>query len=120
MSTRQERSDDEKALDFNPWGDDETDTTTFSDRFVVTRKRSPCAICFAPIGPGRRVRAQVQRNNEDRRVMTFRFCETCCRAMVRRYDATTVAGEMAIELRYEIGRKRCERRELARGEDAAS
>lgn len=104
---------DALCLDFNPWGYDETDVTQLSNRMVVTRVQSECAICFGPIGPGQRVRAVVERNNECMRpkVMTFRFCIDCCVAMVKVARHQTIRDELALERRYALGQKRAIRKE---------
>lgn len=100
-------AEDAAILNFNPWGDDDTPVVTFSDRMVITRVTSECAICFGPIVPGDRVRTQVQRC-DDYGVRTFRFCVECCAAMLRRMNAETEDDEMEIEGRYDLGRTRAE------------
>jgi hypothetical protein len=95
---------DAMILSFNPWCGDESDVTTLSDRMVVTRVSSTCAICFGKILPADRVRTKVEKM--DGKVKTFRFCVECCAAMARRYVAATAEQEMEIERRYDLGRLR--------------
>jgi len=73
---------DADILAYDPWeGDRDSDARTLRDKMVVTRKPHVCAICFESIPIGARVRAQTQQSTEERKVMTFRFCEACCAAM---------------------------------------
>ncbi|MCR4374205.1 MAG: hypothetical protein NUW22_05090 [Acidobacteria bacterium] len=107
---RQPAAIDHAVLCFIPWGGDESDVTTLSDKMVVARKEASCAICFGPIMPKDRVRAQVQ--VYDGKVRTFQFCVVCCAAMVRRYFATSAEDEMEIEDRYDLGRLAAENKAL--------
>ena len=89
------------ALDYNPWGFDESDYRVLSNRFVTTRRPSECAICFDPIPAGSRARSQSE--ILEGQAKTFRFCMICCDAMA------TVAlreddGE-ALQARHDIGSK---------------
>lgn len=98
------------VLAFDPWsGDMDSDAVTLRDKFVVARKRGTCSLCFGIVSVGERVRAQTQRSEEQRKVMTFRFCSICCRAMERYGDD----GGDAIERRYTLGRQRAERQRRA-------
>ena len=76
--------DEATVLNFDPWaGDYDSDARTMRDLFVTTRKPAKCAICFDTIKAGARIRAQTQISEEQRKAMTFKFCQTCCRAMER-------------------------------------
>ena len=110
MSTAQEAI----ALCFDPWaGDMDSDAVTLHDVFVVVRMVHRCAICLEEIRPGWRVRAQTQRSAEQRKVMTFRFCPTCCEAMAREDDD----DDASIESRYALGMDNAAKQR--RGEGAA-
>lgn len=99
-----QRADEATILRFNPWeGDQDSDAVTLRDVFVTTRKPSRCALCFGDIQKDSRVRAQTQRSAEQRKVMTFKFCDECCRAMVVCVDWPDV-----IEARYGLGMHRAE------------
>ena len=94
--------DERRVLRLDPWdGDRDSDAKTLRDKFVVTRKASSCAICFGGIVAGERVRAQTQQSDAERKVMTFKFCDECCRAMA----CYSWVPEI-LESRYEIGIKR--------------
>lgn len=93
-------ADQAEILRCDPWsGDTDADARTFRDAFVRTRVPAWCAICMSAIAPGSLARSQTQQSDEMRKVMTFKFCEECCRAML-------VACEFPemLEVRYEIGR----------------
>lgn len=60
---------DAAVLQFNPWGDDDSDYRVLDNRMVVTRYSHTCAICFAAIPPSTRVRAQ--REAYDGKARTF-------------------------------------------------
>jgi hypothetical protein len=105
MSDHQETID-KAVLQFDPWCGDESDVTTLSDRMVVTRVKSVCAICFENILPRDRVRTKVEK--WDGKMKTFRFCVNCCAAMARRAFAANEAQEMEIENRYNMGRLRAD------------
>ena len=70
-----------EALAYDPFRDDETDVTGLADRFVTTRRTHPCSLCQQDFPAGSRARAKTERNNEERKVMTFYFCPPCCEAM---------------------------------------
>lgn len=74
--------DEAAVLAYDPWaGDRDSDARTLRDSMVTTRKPSTCAICLEDIPSGSRVRAQTQQSTEMGKVMTFKFCPTCCQAM---------------------------------------
>ncbi len=94
---------DKMVLRFDPWaGDRDDDSVTLRDAFVVTRKPATCAICLGNILAGDRVRSQTQRSEQERKVMTFRFCVDCCAAIARE----CVDDGRAIEARYALGQRR--------------
>lgn len=85
------------ALDFNPWGFDESDYRVLTNRLVVTRKPHDCAICFEVIPAKTRARAQSE--IFEGKAKTFHFCQTCCDAMaINRED-----DGLWLESRYELG-----------------
>jgi hypothetical protein len=88
------------SLGVDPWGDGKGDDPyrVFRNALVVTRKPSQCALCFQPIRKGSRVRAQTECG--DGKVMTFKFCPACVRAMgrYRLYD-----DFKGLEKRYALG-----------------
>ena len=91
----------EDALRFSVFQGDETDVTPLSDRIVKAAKAHPrCCICENSIAKGKFHRALTERNNEKRVVMTFRFCNRCCRAMA--HPNCFTKGRL-IESRYRIG-----------------
>lgn len=88
-----------QALGFDPWaGDMDDDSVTLRDAFVKARKPAKCAICFDDIPIGARVRSQTQQSDEQRKVMTFKFCETCCAFMA--------TDDQRLESRYALGMSR--------------
>jgi hypothetical protein len=92
------------ALQYYPFDGDETDVSGLSDKIVVAAKNHPkCQICDGPIVKGERHRVLTECNNEDHTVMSFRFCQKCCRAMAS--DDTYDTGRL-IESRYSIGYRR--------------
>ena len=93
---------DPKILRYNPWGDGKGDDNyrVLRNVMIVGRYAHKCAICFDRIPAGQRHRAQTEINLDGRRqVKTFRFCATCCTAMVKSWRD---AGEEICE-RYAIG-----------------
>ncbi|PBB41736.1 hypothetical protein CK222_21510 [Mesorhizobium sp. WSM3866] len=62
-------------------GDRDSEVTIFRNKMVVTRKEHPCCICTGLILPKSRVRAQTERENDEKIVMTFYACGPCCEAM---------------------------------------
>jgi hypothetical protein len=96
---------DKMILNFDPWaGDMDDDSVTLRDAFVVARKPAKCAICFDNILVGDRVRSQTQRSEQQRKVMTFKFCVNCCAAMARE----CADDGQSIEERYALGQKRAQ------------
>lgn len=88
------------CLDYNPFeGDRDSNCRTLRDCMIVARVPGPCQICFETIQKGARVRALTEVNYDDHKVMTFRFCPTCCEAMATSW---TDDGR-AIEARTAIG-----------------
>ena len=93
----------EDALSVDPFYGDETDVSDLSDKIVTARKDYPhCHICHGPIANGERHRAKAERNNEDGKVMTFRFCGKCTRAFAADNE---YMGRLS-ESRYAIGETR--------------
>jgi hypothetical protein len=94
------------ALEVDPWGDGKGDDpyTVFRNVILVARKPCKCALCFGEIAAGDRVRAQTECG--EGKVMTFRFCVECVRALggYRLRDAWK-----PLEVRYTLGRERAER-----------
>ena len=98
---------DAKILCFDPWGERDATYVVLVNSMVVARKPHECAICFGPIVVGERHRAQ--READDGRAKTFRFCAECCEAMARSGGDTEEDG-MAIYDRFDIGRERAAQR----------
>ncbi|RWP69512.1 hypothetical protein [Mesorhizobium sp.] len=74
---------DQAILCYNLFeGDRDSDVTIFSNKMLVSRKQHTCVVCREDIAPKTRVRAQTERDNDDKIVMTFYVCETCCSAIV--------------------------------------
>ena len=96
---------DRFVLWFDPWDADDCGYRVIRNEFVVVRYAHKCDICFGPIWPGERIRAQTEAY--DGKVTTFRFCAACCEAMARRQDDDGVA----IGDRYELGRRNAQKRE---------
>lgn len=93
-----------EALQYYPFACDETNVSPLNDHIVVARKAHPrCWICEGPIAAGERHRALTERNNEERKIMTWRFCNKCCRAMA--HPDTWDQGRL-IESRHNIGHVR--------------
>lgn len=92
------------ALRFYPFEGDETDTRLLSDKIVTARRMHPrCQICEGEIGAGERHRAMTEINRENGQIMTFRFCNRCCRAMA--HPDTFDTGRL-INSRYSVGEHR--------------
>lgn len=64
-------------------GDRDSDVTIFKNRMLTTRKPHDCVNCRQPIPPKSFVRAQTERDNQDKVVMTFYVCELCCDAILK-------------------------------------
>lgn len=93
-------SRDESILSYGLFdGDRDSDVTEFSNKMVVTRKQHDCVICRESIPVAARVRAQTERDNQDKCVMTFYVCELCCNAIADRH----VDDFAAIHIRTAIG-----------------
>lgn len=99
------KPDDDAILSFDPWGERDATYVVLRNGMVVGRKSYVCDICYGPIAVGERHRAQ--READDGKAQTFRFCAECCGAMARSCGPT-VDDEIAIYDRYEIGRARAE------------
>lgn len=107
---------EQAALGVDPWADGKGDDpyTVFRNAIVVARKAHRCALCYGEIHPGDRVRAQTECS--DGKVMTFRFCPACVRALGgyglhHRWKA--------LETRYTLGRSRAEQARAAAAEARA-
>jgi hypothetical protein len=72
---------DDDCLAYDMFAGEETDVLFMSNRMVTTRKAHKCVHCQGAIAPGERVRAQTERNNEEKKIMTFYVCHECCVAM---------------------------------------
>lgn len=100
------------ALRCNPWEMDDSDYRELSDKFIVTRKPSECAICFEAIPAGARCRAKTE--VMDGVCKTFRFCLECCWCMAHQsddfdgFDDDDDSPYMRLEQRYALGRKNAE------------
>lgn len=68
---------DEDILNYDLFAGDETPVTVFANKMVKTRKEHTCAICWDAIPPGGHVRAQTERDDDDKIVKTFYVCPTC-------------------------------------------
>ncbi len=100
--------DPKRALLFYPFHGDETDVRPFSDKLVRAATMHPrCHICENNIQAGEVHRALTERNNENKTVVTFRFCSKCIRAMA--HPDCYNRGRL-IDSRYRIGAHR--RKEL--------
>lgn len=95
--------DESRALDFNPWGFDESEYRVLSNKFVVTRKPHDCSICFDPIEAKTRCRAQSEIH--EGHAKTFYFCWPCCVAMaINNHDAGR-----SLEARFRMGEGKAHR-----------
>lgn len=93
------------VLTLDPFEGDETDVSDLTDLFVVGRKAHVCHTCAGPIAKGERHRAKTERNNEESKIATFRFCRKCCASMAayNEYDETTDRYNDDYELRMRLG-----------------
>jgi hypothetical protein len=92
------------ATHYYPFEGDETDVTLLSDRIVRAAKSHPiCQICDGAIAAGEHHRVRTERDNEAHKVMSFRFCNRCCRAMA--HPDTYDTGRL-IDSRWTIGERR--------------
>lgn len=96
---------DAKILAYYLWDGDRTPVTLFANRMLVTRKPHPCVICREDIGSGTRVRAQTERDDDDRIVATFYVCPVCCEACAVAGTPADPAAEQ-IEARHALGMAR--------------
>lgn len=97
--------DEELALSFDPFeGDRDVNVAHLSDKFVVGRKEHECHTCAGPIAKGERHRAKTERDDDERRIGTFRFCAKCCAAMTRadEWDDATNDYDRAYENRCKL------------------
>lgn len=102
MPVREPMTERERlCLQYHPFQGDETDVRVLSDQFVSIRWSQKCVICWEDIPRGSRVRARREINNEDRKAMTFYFCEPCCSAMARswRDEGKSISDRTAIGMR---------------------
>jgi DNA-directed RNA polymerase subunit N (RpoN/RPB10) len=90
-----ETLDEAAVLSYEPFYGDETDATPLKDKMVTARKSAECHTCGETIQPGWRIRSLTERNNEEKTLVTFRFCFECCKAMA----ISAEDGEDAIEAR---------------------
>lgn len=71
-----------QCLAYDPFaGDRDSDARMLRDVFVNCRKPHACTICMGGIPARSRVRARTELSREERKTMTFYFCELCCAAM---------------------------------------
>jgi hypothetical protein len=89
------------ALQYNPWGFDESDYRVLNNRFVTTRRPFVCDMCFCDLPAGTRARAQ--REIFEGHAKTFKFCPTCCEAMVK--AQLPIYDDLAVEKRMQLGQK---------------
>lgn len=99
------------ALVYEPFEGDETDVSGLTDKFVTGRKEHECFHCRDPIPVGQRHRAKTERNNEDRKIETFRFCAACCKTFAI-YEGPDGDDGPMME-RYSQGRKVDDARHVA-------
>lgn len=86
MNTQLTEEQERSSLQYDPFEGDETDVSRLADKFVKARKQHECFHCRDVIEPGERHRAKTERNNEERKIMTFRFCAECCRTFALSWD----------------------------------
>lgn len=89
----------ELVLSFDPFaGDfDSTGDRTLSDAVVKARKPGECHTCATQIVPGEMTRRRT--DIADGELMSFRWCEACCKAMASddfdAYEARVAIGDKA-------------------------
>ena len=100
MNVKLTNEQEQSALAYYPFGGEE-DVSDLDDKFVTGRKSYECLNCGDTITEGERHRALKQRNNEDRKIMTFRFCGACSLAAaiadddgLRSYSARTALNQV--------------------------
>jgi hypothetical protein len=87
-----------QALDFNPFeADRDSRARVLRDEIVTSRVSEPCEMCLCPLVPFTRTRARTEFYAG--KVMTFRFCAECVRAMAL---CNSDNGE-AVQRRTELG-----------------
>lgn len=74
------------ALGHDPFEGDETDATKLSAQFVNGRKQYECFHCCDPIEVGDRHLVRRDRNHEEGRIDTWRWCGACAGAMASYED----------------------------------
>jgi hypothetical protein len=93
---------EEDCLAYDPFeGDRDVDVTTIRDGFVKARKAGVCSTCSGKIRPGMRVRSRTERDNDERRIGTFRFCPECCDAMAKSWEDDGAAIEARFRLAWD-------------------
>lgn len=101
MDTKLTEEQEKLALRYNPFEGDDTDVSGLTDKFVKGRKKHECFHCRDVIEVGERHRAKTERNNEEYKIMTFRFCAECCRTFALYEDDVS---DVPMMLRYDQGR----------------
>lgn len=91
------------ALSHYPFEGDYTDVSGLSDKMVNGRGAYECFQCCDAIEPGERHRALAERNNEERKVETFRFCGACCETFAILEGPE--GDDEPMMVRYEQGRR---------------
>ena len=80
-------TEEELILAFNMFeGDRDSNVRLLSDKMVDTRAPHRCVICQETFPAKSRARARTERDNTDKRVMTFYACPVCCRAMAASWE----------------------------------
>lgn len=82
------------AGDFGEPGD-----RTLRDKMVTARKGGFCHDCAGEIEPGTRVRSRTDLFGGE--IMSFRWCEPCCRAQAISWDDEGAAWEARVSLGFE-------------------
>lgn len=72
---------------------------TLRDKMVTARKGGICHDCAGEIEPGTRVRSRA--DIFDGEMMSFRWCETCCRAQALSWEDEGKAWEARISIGHE-------------------
>lgn len=93
-------ADDPFAGDFGGAGDSDR---ILSDKMVTARKGGECHTCAEIAQPGtrNRVRTEVY----DGELMSFRWCEPCCRLMARAHVDEAAATELESRITLGIQRR---------------
>ena len=107
---KQHTFDEDLCLQYDPFQGDETDVIGMGDKIVRAAKAHPkCHTCEGSIFKGERHRCRVERNSEERKIDTFRWCSKCCRAMAlaEEFDRYEFAdNERLMSSRERIGDER--------------